>query len=96
MSQQNNSYFYGRRNTTGRPLNAKNKVNAAVKDSFALLLENNLDQLQDDLDQLKPLDRLKILVDLAGYFLPRLKATDLQITEQEAYKPIIIDMSKWD
>jgi hypothetical protein len=72
-------------------------VSTAVKDSFALLLENNLDQLQDDLDQLKALDRLKILVDLAGYFLPkRLKATDLQITEQEAYKPIIIDMSKWD
>lgn len=93
MSQQNNSYFYGKRNTSGRPKNSKNLVSTAVKDSFALLLENNLDQLQDDLDQLKPLDRLKIIVELAGYFIPKLKATDLQITEQEAYKPIIIDLS---
>jgi hypothetical protein len=95
MSHQQNSGFRGQRNPNGRPKNSPNRITGAVKETFALLLENNLDQLQDDLDQLKPLDRLKIIVELAGYFLPKLRSTDLQVVEQEAYKPIIIDMSQW-
>jgi hypothetical protein len=58
MSQQNNSYFYGKRNTTGRPVNAKNKVTAAVKDALPCCWRDNLDLLQDDIDQLKPYERI--------------------------------------
>jgi hypothetical protein len=93
--QQNNSYFYGKRNTSGRPKNAPNKVTGVVKETFALLLEGNLELLQDDIDQLKPYERIKVILELANYVIPKLRATDLQITEQEAYKPIIIDMSQW-
>jgi hypothetical protein len=93
--QQNNSYFYGKRNTSGRPKNAPNKVTGAVKETFALLLEGNLELLQDDIDQLKPYERIKVILELANYVIPKLRATDLQIAEQEPYKPIIIDMSQW-
>lgn len=95
MNPQTNSYFHGQRNTSGRPKNAKNKVATAVKEAFACLLEGNLELLRDDIDQLKPYERIKVMLELANYVIPKLRATDLQITEQEAYKPIIIDMSQW-
>jgi len=95
MSHQQNNGFRGQRNAFGRPKNAPNKVTGAVKEAFTLLLENNLDQLQDDLDHLKPYERIKVILELANYVIPKLRATDLQINEQEAYKPIIIDMSQW-
>jgi hypothetical protein len=95
MSHQQNNGFRGQRNAFGRPKNAPNKVTGAVKEAFALLLEGNLELLQDDIDQLKPYERIKVILELANYVIPKLRATDLQIAEQEPYKPIILDMSQW-
>lgn len=61
----------------GRPAGSKNKATAQVRQRFSELVENNLSQFQDDLDSLQPYERLTILMQLAKFVLPTLKATEL-------------------
>lgn len=90
------SGFKGIQNKEGRTIGTPNKVTTKVKESFSLLLENNLDSLQSDLDSLKPIDRLRILIEITGFLIPKMKAIDVSgIQEREAVQPLIIDMSKW-
>ncbi len=79
---------------TGRKAGEPNKVTAKVRDAFALLLENNLDSLQSDIDDLKPLDRIRVLIQLSEFVIPKMKSVEVLQQEQEQ-KSIIIDMSKW-
>jgi len=62
----------------GRTTGAVGKVTSKVKEAFNTLLENNLERLQDDLDSLDPKDRLKIILELASYTTPKLRAIELQ------------------
>lgn len=75
MFKENNTYGKGR--TKG----SNNKVTLKIKEAFSDLLENNLSKLQDDLDELEPRDRLKMLIDLSGFILPRLKAIEIDNSE---------------
>ena len=47
---------------TGRPKGSSNKSTEIVKRSVALLLENNIQVVQDDLDQMSPRDRVNALL----------------------------------
>jgi hypothetical protein len=87
--------FNGIPNLNGRPKGAVNLSTAKVKESFSLLLENNLSTLQGDLDSLKPGDRLRILLELASFIIPKMKAVEVTNVENENFKPIIINMSEW-
>ncbi|WP_310991948.1 hypothetical protein [Aequorivita marina] len=61
----------------GRPKGSKNKATAEVREKFKELVENNLSTFQDDLDTLQPYERLTIVMQLAKFVLPTLKATEL-------------------
>lgn len=87
--------FKGTPNLAGRPKNSLNKNTNAVKECFTTLLEGNLDQLQDDINQLKPYERIKVMLEIANYFAPKLKAVEVTNVENENYKPIILDLSLW-
>ncbi len=87
--------FKGTPNLSGRPKNSVNKTTNVVKQCFTTLLETNLEQLQSDLNSLKPYERIKIMLELANYVLPRMKAVEVTNVDNENYKPIIIDMSLW-
>jgi hypothetical protein len=69
-----------------------NKSNTRIKESFAELVENNLDRLQSDLDQLESKDRLRFIIDLAAYCIPKMRSveTSNEIT-QESFNAI-----KWE
>ena len=73
----------------GRKAGAVGKVNAKTKEFFALLLENNLSKLQSDIDSLEPKDRLKILIDLAGFIVPKMKSVENNIEVKQAVIPVI-------
>ena len=62
----------------GRRLGTSNKDKTNVRAKFQLLVENNIDALQNDLDSLKPIDRVKAIIDLSKFILPTLKAIELQ------------------
>lgn len=75
----------------GRKPGIKNKDLTDVRAKFQLLIENNIDALQSDLDCLKPLDRIKVIMDLAKFCIPTLKAIDFTDTnDKERISPVII------
>ena len=78
---------YGGR-TTGTP----NQNTAEVREKFSLLLENNFDKIQSDIDLLEPKDRIKILLELAKFVVPTLKATELTIGNENEFNPVIINL----
>lgn len=73
----------------GRKIGSVGKTNLAVKTAFADLLNNNLQKLQSDIDKLQPKDRLKIILDLAGFVIPKQKAIEQSIEVKQAVIPTI-------
>jgi len=66
----------------GRPAGAKNKTTEQVREAFNQLLTENLPQLKNDIAELEPKDRVKVLLDLAKFVVPTLKSQDLGIDEK--------------
>jgi hypothetical protein len=76
---------------SGRPPGSSNKVTDKVRGAFTELIENNMEQLQDDLDALEPKDRLKAIMDLATYVLPKLKALEVGLNGNKDLPTIRIE-----
>ncbi|SRR6056297_1458518 len=58
-----------------------NKVTHEIRESLKQLLETNLARIQEDITALEPKDRVKVLLELAKFVLPTLKATELKTNE---------------
>ena len=67
----------------GRTKGSCNKVNQPIRNRFLMLLEDNMDQMQNDLDGLEPKDRLKLLIDISAFCVPKLKAIELTTAKDE-------------
>jgi hypothetical protein len=80
--------FKGTRNENGRPKGIPNKDTAQIRNSFQLLVENNLKQLEQDLKDLEPKDRAKLLLDLAKFVIPTMRATELNDISERPIEPI--------
>lgn len=61
----------------GRPSGSPNKVTAEVRKAFATLIERNIKTMQKDLDSLKPKERLEIIIALAKYVVPTIRAIEI-------------------
>lgn len=89
-------------NTTGQKFGGRksgttNKDKTNIRTTFQLLVENNIDSLQNDLNTLKPIERVKAIIDLAKFVLPTLKAIDYKNTEQpEKINRVTINFVKKD
>lgn len=75
----------------GRKKGTPNKVTDKVRSQFEKLLSKNLNTLQDDIEALEPKDRIKVMLELAKFVVPQIKAfeVDFNDTTQEV-KPIEI------
>jgi hypothetical protein len=84
--------FKGTPNRQGRTKGTLNKSTSEVRESFSLLLSNNLERIQKDLDSLEPFQRVKVLLELSSFIIPKLKQTELT-TDQESkgFQPIQIN-----
>lgn len=83
-------------NTTGQKFGGRtkgttNKDTTDIRAKFQLLVEDNIDTLSEDIKALKPLERLKIIIDLAKFVVPTLKATELTTDPQNGFNPITIN-----
>jgi hypothetical protein len=76
---------------TGTP----NKVAQATRETFKLLLDEQMPQLREDLAKLEPYQRVKVILDLAQFCVPKLRAVEITDDNSERYKPIVIDMQNW-
>ena len=75
----------------GRPKGSVGKSNKKIRDTFQLLLENNLEKIEEDLNELEPKDRIKLLLDLSSFIIPKMKSVDLKEDKTET---ILIDFSE--
>ena len=66
----------------GRKPGSKNKVTLEAKEIINNILTDNLVNVQKDLDTLEPKERLEILLKLAKFVIPELKANSISQTEQ--------------
>jgi DNA primase catalytic subunit len=62
----------------GRIKGTPNKITKDIRESYQLLIENNLDRLEDDIRELSPKDRIEILIRLTEYVVPKLQRTQIQ------------------
>ena len=69
----------------GRTKGSQNKSTEIVKKNVAALLENNIQLVQEDLDQMKPRDRVNALLQFMKFLIPTQKAVEVEnrITEDE-------------
>jgi hypothetical protein len=82
--------FKGTINKNGRTPGTPNKVTSEVRESFNHLLKNNVDKIQDDINQLKPYERVKVILELAKFVLPTLKAMDIDASDMN-FKEIVFE-----
>ena len=76
---------------TGRKAGSLNRATKDIRGAFSLLIENNIDTLQKDLDSLEPKERVKLLLDMAQFVVPKMKSVDLKADKTET---ILIDFSE--
>jgi hypothetical protein len=74
----------------GRKVGAVNAVTAQTKELFKLLLEANMERLQADLDELTAKDRVNALLQIAGFFIPKLRSIDMKVESESKFKPVEI------
>jgi len=76
---------------TGRLAGTPNKATTEIKEAFQMLLEDNLPTLQRDISSLEPKERVKFMLDLASFIIPKMKAIDVKSENTEA---VFIDFSE--
>jgi hypothetical protein len=74
---KNNPMNKPEREHHGRPLGSPNKVTAEVRKAFATLIRKNLKTIEQDLATLKPKERLEVLISLARFVIPTIKAIEI-------------------
>jgi hypothetical protein len=70
MIEKNNIKKGGR--TKGTP----NRITAEMRTQFNNLLQCNFDTIQEDLQKLKPLERINVLINIAKIVLPALQSIE--------------------
>jgi hypothetical protein len=75
----------------GRPKGIPNKTTTEIKEAFQMLLEDNLPTLRRDISSLEPKERVKFMLELASFIIPKMKAVDLKSIDTEV---ITIDFNE--
>ena len=69
---------------TGRPKGARNKTTKEVREKFQQLVDSySLEQMNYDMMELEPGERLRIVTGLLDFFMPKLNRTDHSMTVGE-------------
>jgi hypothetical protein len=53
-----------------------NKISSKVRESIVKFLEDNVDQIQESFDKLKPPDKLKFVADILSYAVPKMSSIE--------------------
>ena len=75
----------------GRLAGTPNKATTEIKEAFQMLLEDNLPTLKRDISSLEPKQRVKFMLELASFIIPKMKSVDLKEDKTET---ILIDFSE--
>ena len=72
----------GHNKATGRPKGSSNFITSEVREALAKLFNDNYDQMQRDMDQLEPHQRLKVMLELAQYNAAKLRSIEVNDLQQ--------------
>jgi hypothetical protein len=78
----------------GRTKGTVNKNTTEIREHYQNLVSNNLEQLDNDLKSLEPLQRLKMIIELSKFVIPTLKATELTDVTNDKFTPIIFEFNE--
>ncbi len=95
MARQKND---GKGRLGGRQKGTPNKVTASVKDWLSDLIDKNRKQVEDDIKQLEPRDRLMVLEKLMQYVIPKQQAVsakvDFEKLTDEQLDTLVVELTK--
>ena len=77
-------------NPSGRPKGAANKTTSEIRAAFQMLISENIEQLQSDIDKLKPSERINIIMQMANYILPKMQTLNVPEMVTLEYKELQI------
>jgi len=80
--------------TGGRTKGTVNKTTSEIREHFQNLVSDNFEQLDNDLKSLEPLQRLRIIIEIAKFVVPTLKATELKTGIENELKEFTITIIK--
>ena len=69
-----------RQKAGGRAKGTQNKVTREIKDFYKELIEKNLHQIETDLIELSPKDRLEIILKLSEFIIPKMQRNQIEST----------------
>lgn len=84
-------------NPNGRPKGTKNKATAALIERVEKLIANNIDTLESDLRELEPRERVKAIISLLNYALPKRQSIAVPLEDGNAnidFKFEIVDSDR--
>jgi hypothetical protein len=81
----------GKRENSGRKKGSQNKTTKEIRNLFQELLETNFHKIQTDLDEMKPEQRVKTLMELSKFVIPTLKATEISGSNEKTIEISFID-----
>ncbi len=68
------------------------KISMQTREHFQMLVEANLSRLQEDINSLEPKDRVKVIMELATFILPRLNAIDITTGGEQLERFVTINI----
>lgn len=68
------------------------KCTMQTRENFQMLVKNNLPRLQDDLNQLEPKDRVRAIIELAKFVIPRLNAVDITTGGEQIERYVTVNL----
>jgi hypothetical protein len=80
-----------RNKTGGREMGTPNKITKDIRESYQLLIGNNLEQIKTDLKELTPKERIEVLIKLSEYVIPKLNKVESNVDSIITGINIIID-----
>ena len=78
----------------GRQKGTQNKATLTIRDAFKQLIENNLEQINKDLLELRPEQRIKAITELSKFVVPTLKAVDVTDMTPKVEEKVIFEFVK--
>lgn len=82
-----------RNKTGGRTIGTPNRTTNDIRLKFQKLINDNLNQLENDIKELEPKERIKTIIELSKFVIPTYKAIDVQApieNETKAFEPVTL------
>jgi len=68
----------------GRPKGSRNKANRELREKINKIIESNISQIESDISEMEPKERVKTIVQLLEYAIPKMRSIEADITQDES------------